>query len=101
MADNPLLNEELCRLSALNTGLPTPPHASTRWRWANVGVRGVVLESLNIGGVTYTSVEAWRRFRDALNQPKPKPSPVKTIRSRKQRIASTEKAEAILAARGI
>lgn len=37
-------------------------HYSTIFRWANKGARGRVLESILVGGVRYTSVEALRRF---------------------------------------
>ena len=37
-------------------------HISTLCRWAKRGVRGVVLETLRIGGTRYTSLEALQRF---------------------------------------
>ncbi|TWT36631.1 hypothetical protein KOR34_15700 [Posidoniimonas corsicana] len=37
-------------------------HKSTIYRWVQRGVRGKVLESYEIGGVRYTSVEALQRF---------------------------------------
>ena len=36
--------------------IPTP------WRWANRGVRGVVLETFNVGGRRFTTHEAFQRF---------------------------------------
>ena len=39
-----------------------PLHISTLCRWAKRGVRGVVLETLRIGGTRYTSLEALQRF---------------------------------------
>jgi Protein of unknown function (DUF1580) len=45
-----------------------PVHASTLWRWAMSGVRGVRLESLLIGGVRVTSAAALQRFFDRLTQ---------------------------------
>lgn len=39
-----------------------PFHVNTLHRWATAGVRGVVLESLMIGGARYTSRQALTRF---------------------------------------
>lgn len=97
--EHPLYGEDLIRLSEFSKIFPTRPNPSTAWRWAKHGTRGVILETVAIGGTLYTSREAANRFLEALNQPKT--SPVKTPRSRKQRTASKKKAEAILAARGI
>lgn len=41
-------------------------HASTIWRWARKGVRGVHLEVRRFGGRFVTSVEALDRFGKAL-----------------------------------
>jgi hypothetical protein len=41
-------------------------HISACYRWISRGVRGVVLESIQIGGTTYTSLEALQRFGDEL-----------------------------------
>ena len=41
-------------------------HASTIYRWATVGCRGVVLETLQVGGTRCTSAEALQRFFEAL-----------------------------------
>jgi hypothetical protein len=48
------------RLPSLRAGRPVAP--STLWRWASVGVRGVRLETVCVGGVRCTSVEALQRF---------------------------------------
>lgn len=45
-----------------------PIHASTLWRWAKKGLRGVKLEVLPIGGGKATSMEALQRFFAALAQ---------------------------------
>lgn len=39
-------------------------HYSTIYRWATKGARGRVLESVIIGGIRYTTVEALQRFVD-------------------------------------
>lgn len=44
-------------------------HISAVYRWIQRGVRGVHLESIRIGGTTYTSSEALQRFAQGLSQP--------------------------------
>jgi hypothetical protein len=44
-----------------------PTHTSTIWRWASRGIRGVRLETIRLGAVTYTSVEALQRFGNRLS----------------------------------
>ena len=41
-------------------------HIATLYRWAKAGVRGVRLEVLAVGGVTYTSRQALQRFAERL-----------------------------------
>jgi hypothetical protein len=43
-------------------------HISTFYRWATIGCRGVVLETIQVGGSRCTSVEAMQRFFEALSQ---------------------------------
>jgi hypothetical protein len=45
-------------------------HVSTLFRWTTIGVRGVVLESIQCGGTRCTSREALQRFFEALSQPR-------------------------------
>jgi hypothetical protein len=47
-------------------------HRSVLERWRTQGIRGVVLETVKIGGTRYTSVEALQRFIERLNTPKAK-----------------------------
>jgi Protein of unknown function (DUF1580) len=42
-------------------------NVSTLHRWATTGLRGVVLETLQAGGVKVTSLAALQRFFDALS----------------------------------
>jgi uncharacterized protein DUF1580 len=42
-------------------------HISTIYRWATAGCRGVVLESIQIGGTRCTSREALQRFFERLS----------------------------------
>lgn len=40
-------------------------HSSTVYRWVTKGARGRVLESVMVGGIRYTTIEAVRRFLTA------------------------------------
>lgn len=64
-----------------------PPHNSTLWRWALGGVRGVKLETVRIGGRTFTSREALLRFMAALNAPPGAPAPPAPPTARARRAA--------------
>ncbi|MBA5868341.1 MAG: DUF1580 domain-containing protein [Nitrospira sp. CR1.3] len=64
--------EHLIPLRDVPRHLPPRPHGgrlhvSACYRWVLRGLRGVVLESIRIGGATYTSIEALQRFGDALS----------------------------------
>lgn len=56
------------------------------YRWVNDGIRGVVLESVRVGGCTYTSLEAIQRFANLLTTSTPASNPP-TPRQRKQDLA--------------
>ena len=45
------------------------PHLATLYRWAQRGVRGICLETIQIGGTQCTSMEALQRFFDRLSRP--------------------------------
>lgn len=45
-------------------------HPETLWRWATRGLRGIKLETVQIGGVIFASVESLHRCVDALAQAK-------------------------------
>ena len=38
------------------------PHPATLYRWASDGLRGVMLETIQVGGTLCTSMEALQRF---------------------------------------
>ena len=62
-----LLRETTITMSEAARRLPIrrrgkPLHVNTLHRWAHKGCRGVVLETVMIGGTRCTSVEALRRF---------------------------------------
>ncbi len=71
-ADPTLLDEVLVALSE-GRKLPCKPTYCTLNRWARFGVKSkktkrlVFLETVQVGGVSYTSVEAHRRFVARLN----------------------------------
>jgi Protein of unknown function (DUF1580) len=43
-----------------------PTHPSTIYRWAKTGLRGTTLETIRVGGVLCTSLEALQRFCERL-----------------------------------
>jgi hypothetical protein len=59
--------ERLLRLTHLPEAVPTRPARSTARRWAREGVKGVVLETVRLGGRRFTSHEALARFFARLN----------------------------------
>ena len=73
------------------------PHVSCIYRWTTSGCRGVILESLQIGGTRCTSREALARFFEQLTTnagccPAPIKAPVRSIakRSRDSEAAAKE-----------
>ena len=64
--------EEVLSLSEANTVLPRrhgrAVHLSTLYRWAKIGIKGIRLETIHVGGVLCTSVEALQRFCDQLSR---------------------------------
>lgn len=44
------------------------PCPETLYRWANPGLRGIKLETIQVGGTLCTSLEALQRFFDKLSQ---------------------------------
>lgn len=60
--------ETLLTTSEARNEIPRKPSLPTIWRWMENGVRGVVLESVYLGGRRYTSVEACARFLGQTNK---------------------------------
>lgn len=54
--------EHLLTMTEAARLLPGRPSTCTLWRWRTRGVDGRVLESVTVGGRTYTSREALQRF---------------------------------------
>ena len=66
------------------------PHASTLFRWAQKGCKGVRLETIQVGGTRCTSFEALQRFFEALTAPTAPAAPTTTSRARQRSIAQAE-----------
>jgi hypothetical protein len=74
------------------------PHVSCIYRWTTSGCKGVVLESIQIGGTRCTSREALARFFEALTYgPDHRP----TVRSVASRQRAIEHAVRALEAEGV
>jgi hypothetical protein len=69
-----LMQEHLVPMREVPKLLPVRPngkplHVSACYRWIDKGVHGTRLESVTIGGTTYTSREALQRFANHLSHP--------------------------------
>ena len=69
-----LMQEHLVPMREVPKLLPVRPngkplHVSACYRWIDKGVQGTRLESVTIGGTTYTSREALQRFANHLSPP--------------------------------
>jgi hypothetical protein len=74
-------------------------HVSCIYRWTTTGLRGVVLESLQVGGSRCTSQEALQRFFMRLSEPR-QVGTVVNRRTPAQRQRAVERAGRELAERG-
>lgn len=66
-----LQSESIVSLTEATTHLPRrrrgkKPNVATLYRWASRGCRGIVLETIQIGGTRCTSREALQRFAERL-----------------------------------
>lgn len=75
-------------------------HVSCIYRWTVTGCRGVILESVQIGGTRCTSREAVLRFLEQLTQTTGPQRPLVTPRTPAQRSRAITAAEARCEARG-
>jgi hypothetical protein len=92
-------NESPISLSDAAKSLPGRPNVTTIWRWRSRGIAGVRLETLCVGGRTYTTREALARFLERVTAAKsgqPIPS-----RSNRQRERDRSEARKQLAAAGL
>lgn len=74
------------------------PHVSCLYRWTQAGCRGVILESIQVGGTRCTSREALARFFDRLTHSDGEPRPVRSLAQRRR---ASEQAAAELARLGV
>jgi hypothetical protein len=98
--------EELIPIKDLARELPgqsgKPVHWMTVGRWCRDGLRGIFLESVNVGNQRCTTRQAWARFVEAqtrvvdAGEPAQQPIPVKPGRSRRQAAAAVRDAVAEL-----
>lgn len=87
--------ESLISLSEAARSLPRRragkrPHVSCIYRWTTTGCRGIVLESLQIGGTRCTSREALTRFFQRLTG-NDVAIPIVTSRAHKAAVAEAER----------
>lgn len=93
--------ETLLSMREVPDRLPRKPsgkriHISAVYRWVSGGVGGVRLESIKIGGTTYTSAEALQRFAER-RQGRDAEGPPLTPKRRQAEIdAAAAQAESIL-----
>jgi hypothetical protein len=67
-------------------------HLASVYRWASSGCRGIVLETLQVGGVRCTSVEALQRFFVGLTRAgSGQPATTQTTQRRQREIEAAEK----------
>jgi hypothetical protein len=91
-------SEVLISLSEAAKSLPRRrggkrPHVSCLYRWTTRGCRGVILESIQIGGTRCTSAEALARFFRCLTQDHPNHTDAVVARTPAQRRKAMEAAE--------
>ena len=98
-----IAQEDLVPIRDVPKHLPPRPtgkrvHISAVYRWTSRGLQGIRLESLKVGGTTYTSKEALQRFADRLSSPTPSPdtTPAATLTRQKQIDRAAKQVEAIL-----
>ncbi len=66
------------------------PHVSCLYRWTTSGCKGVILESIQVGGTRCTSKEALARFFEALTYTHD-PQTVRTADRRQRAAAAAER----------
>jgi hypothetical protein len=89
--------ETIISLTEACSGLPkrradSRPSVATLYRWSLKGCRGVILETIQIGGTRCTSREALQRFFDRLSsQSLPQHHKPVTLRQRDRQIEAAER----------
>ena len=75
--------EEIVSLTAATKSLPSRPNITTLWRWRSRGIAGIRLETIAVGGRTFTSREALTRFFERVTAAKSgRPIRARTTRQR-------------------
>lgn len=82
------LREAAGRLPRRRAGRPA--NVSTLYRWSDRGVRGIRLETIQIGGSRCTSEQALDRFFNALSRHREPISEVVRTKTRKHQIDAAE-----------
>jgi hypothetical protein len=72
-------------------------HVSSVYRWVTRGVRGILLETLRVGGSTYTSLEALQRFAERLSPRSQGAAPANPGQRRRAVARATQLAQLALA----
>lgn len=95
--------ENLVPLRCVPGRLPKRPngkriHISAVYRWTDSGIRGVVLESIRVGGITFTSLEAIQRFAERLTKPQ---SLMSRRQATRERVATDQVVDRVAAELGI
>jgi hypothetical protein len=94
-----ILLEETFSLTEATKRLPCRrkgkrPNVATLYRWAQIGCRGIRLETLCVGATRCTSMEAMQRFFDALTaqaEHRPAPSTPRMTTARRKQIEAAER----------
>lgn len=77
-------SEHIITLAEATKFLPNRPSVVTLWRWRSRGIAGIRLETVCVGGRTFTSLEAMARFVERVTAAKAgQSSPTGTNRQRK------------------
>jgi hypothetical protein len=94
-----LLKEQRLSLTQLarQEGVSIP----TTWRWAMRGIKGIKLETLQIGGRRYCTQESFARFVEATTRAANGEQPSTKVCTNRGRQADISRAEAELAKDGI
>ena len=88
-------NEDLLTLALAAKHLPNgragkSVHVATLHRWAANGAQGVKLETVKIGGIRFTSVQALERFVEACTAGNSE-APVRTSKARQRDIDKADR----------
>lgn len=97
-----IVEEKMIAVRDVPRHLPSRPngkriHVSAVYRWSFRGLRGVVLDTVRVGGTLYTSAEALQRFAESLSTARLDAAPPAPVPTRKRQ-RQVERAEREVAA---